>query len=57
MTTSSVKGRWVFLCLSYVMDSPQVGNWKNFFTAEKTAEWDKWIHDNTNGIAMPKDTT
>jgi len=35
----------------------EVGNWKNFFTAEKTAEWDKWIHDNTNGIAMPKDTT
>ena len=27
----------------------QVGNWKNFFTSEKTEEWATWIRERTAG--------
>ena len=34
----------------------QVGQWKNYFTEENIAKWDKWIAENLDGtdIKLPK---
>jgi len=34
------------------MRKGQVGDWKNFFTSEKTEEWAKWIKEKTEGTGL-----